>query len=97
MLRLILERLIQMSTTVSLLVGLHDTLVPHPVEEREEYAKNPKAYLEYRHGIETYVNKFQMVHWVGSEMNKAFSRATEESMARRLAKKPEIFQHLKPN
>lgn len=38
-----------------------------------------------------------MVHWVGSDMNKAFSKATEESMARRLAKKPEIFQHLKPN
>jgi cation diffusion facilitator CzcD-associated flavoprotein CzcO len=29
-------------------------------------------------------------------MNVSFSRATEESMARRLAKKPEIFEHLRP-
>ncbi|XXH00789.1 hypothetical protein Hte_007140 [Hypoxylon texense] len=69
---------------------------PHPIEEREAYIRNPKTYLEYRHQIENYVNKFQLVHWVGSDMNKAFSKATEESMARRLAKKPEIFEHLKP-
>ena len=37
-----------------------------------------------------------MIHWVGSDVNKAFSKATEESMARRLSRKPEIFQHLRP-
>ena len=29
-------------------------------------------------------------------MNRAFARATEESMRRRLAGKPEIFRHLRP-
>lgn len=29
-------------------------------------------------------------------MNKTFSAATEESMARRLARKPEILKHLRP-
>lgn len=37
-----------------------------------------------------------MIHWPGSNMNVAFSKATEESMARRLQKKPEIFEHLRP-
>lgn len=30
-------------------------------------------------------------------MNRTFSAATEESMARRLAKKPEIFKALRPD
>ena len=42
------------------------------------YMRDPKTYLDYRHQIESYVNKFQLVHWVGSDMNKAFSKATEE-------------------
>lgn len=46
--------------------------------------------------MENYVNGAQMTHWVGSDINKSFSKATEESMARRLAKKPEIFEHLRP-
>ena len=70
--------------------------VEHPLEEREDYVKHPDKYLRYRHQVENYVNNAQLIHWVGSDMNKSFSKATEESMARRLARKPEIFDHLKP-
>ncbi len=70
--------------------------VEHPPEEKERFAKNPEEYLRYRHQVEDYVNQAQLIHWVGSDMNKTFSAATEESMARRLARKPEIFQHLRP-
>lgn len=70
--------------------------VPHPAQEQEEFASNPEAQLKYRHQVENFVNKFQLVHWVGSEMNKSFSKATEDSMIRRLASKPEIFKALKP-
>ncbi|CAK7221647.1 hypothetical protein SEUCBS140593_004636 [Sporothrix eucalyptigena] len=69
----------------------------HPAEERAKFAANPQLYLQYRHTVENYVNKAQMIHWVGSDINKSFSKATEESMARRLAKKPEIFEHLRPS
>ncbi|VUC29945.1 unnamed protein product [Clonostachys rosea] len=68
----------------------------HPLEERQGYAKDPEKYKEYRHTIENYVNSFQLIHWPGSEMNVSFSKSTEESMARRLSKKPEIFEHLRP-
>jgi cation diffusion facilitator CzcD-associated flavoprotein CzcO len=70
--------------------------VDHPIEEREKFAQEPHTYLKYRHQVENYVNKAQLIHWVGSDMNKSFSKATEESMARRLARKPEIFEHLRP-
>ena len=73
----------------------HNT-VPHTVQEQEEFANNPVAQLKYRHQVENFVNKFQLVHWVGSEMNKTFSKATEDSMVRRLARKPEILEALKP-
>lgn len=42
------------------------------------------------------MNDFQLAHWPGSDFNRKFSKATEESMNRRLAKKPEILAHLKP-
>lgn len=71
-------------------------LVPHSLEEQELFANDPRAQLSYRHQVENFVNKFQLVHWVGSEMNKTFSKATEDSMIRRLSKKPEIFEALKP-
>ncbi|KAK3633145.1 hypothetical protein LTR56_015921 [Elasticomyces elasticus] len=69
----------------------------HFLDERERFTRDPDAYLQYRHQVEHFVNGQQAVHWVGSEMNKAFAIATEESMARRLARKPEIFQALRPN
>ncbi|KAH8883205.1 flavin-binding monooxygenase [Thozetella sp. PMI_491] len=68
----------------------------HSQEERDRFAQDPKSYIQYRHTVENYVNKAQLIHWVGSEMNRTFSKATEESMKRRLARKPEIFDHLKP-
>ncbi|KAF2803258.1 FAD/NAD(P)-binding domain-containing protein [Mytilinidion resinicola] len=68
----------------------------HPVEEREEFAKDPETYLRYRHQVEKYVNKSQGLHVLGTEMNRNFTKATEESMARRLASKPEILKHMKP-
>ncbi|CAI7653527.1 unnamed protein product [Penicillium glandicola] len=68
----------------------------HSQEERDKWAKDPNQYLQYRHQIENFVNKAQLIHWVGSDMNKSFSKATEESMRRRLAPKPKIFEHLKP-
>lgn len=71
--------------------------VEHPPEEREMFKKFPEKYIEYRHQVENYVNQAQLIHWVGSDMNKRFAKATEESMSRRLASRPEIFQHLKPN
>jgi cation diffusion facilitator CzcD-associated flavoprotein CzcO len=70
--------------------------VEHPAEERDRFAKNPDEYLKYRHQVEEFVNQAQLIHWVGSDMNKSFSTATEQSMARRLARKPEIFKHLRP-
>lgn len=60
------------------------------------FKKFPEKYVNYRHQVENYVNHAQLIHWVGSDMNKSFAKATEESMARRLASRPEIFQHLKP-
>ncbi|KAJ5116039.1 FAD-binding monooxygenase moxY [Penicillium angulare] len=70
---------------------------PHSLEEQHEFAHDPKSQLSYRHQVEDFVNKFQLVHWVGSDMHKSFSKATEDSMLRRLAKKPEIFESLKPD
>ena len=61
------------------------------------FKESPKQYLQYRHQIENFVNKAQLIHWVGSDMNRSFSKATEESMARRLARRPEIFQSLRPS
>ncbi|KAH9234571.1 hypothetical protein K456DRAFT_1835234 [Colletotrichum gloeosporioides 23] len=69
---------------------------PFPPEEQERFEKYPVEYLNYRHQVENFVNKFQLVHWVGSDMNKSFSKATEDSMLRRLATRPEIFDALKP-
>lgn len=71
--------------------------VDHPPEERERFTQDPASYLQYRHRVENFVNQAQLIHWVGSDMNKAFALATEESMARRLARKPEIFKHLRPS
>ncbi|KAK4938262.1 hypothetical protein LTR10_021241 [Elasticomyces elasticus] len=68
----------------------------HPLEERQRFAKEPGEYLRYRHQVENFVNQAQLIHWVGSDMNRTFSAATEESMARRLAHKPEIFKALRP-
>ncbi|KAL3295207.1 flavin-binding monooxygenase [Colletotrichum asianum] len=70
---------------------------PFPPEEQERFEKHPVAYLNYRHEVENFVNKFRLVHWVGSDMNKSFSKATEDSMLRRLATRPEIFDALKPS
>ncbi|KAJ0351567.1 hypothetical protein KNSL1_003198 [Colletotrichum chrysophilum] len=70
--------------------------VPFPPEEQERFEKYPVEYLNYRHQVENFVNKFQLVHWVGSDMNRSFSKATEDSMLRRLATRPEIFDALKP-
>jgi hypothetical protein len=70
--------------------------VPHPPEEREKHVKDPAAYLRYRHMVESYMNSFQLAHWPGSDLNVSFSKATEESMNRMLAKKPQILEHLKP-
>ncbi|KAK1856070.1 flavin-binding monooxygenase [Colletotrichum chrysophilum] len=69
---------------------------PFPPEEQERFEKYPVEYLNYRHQVENFVNKFQLVHWVGSDMNRSFSKATEDSMLRRLATRPEIFDALKP-
>ncbi|KAF4811490.1 FAD-binding monooxygenase moxY [Colletotrichum siamense] len=69
---------------------------PFPPEEQDRFEKYPVEYLNYRHQVENFVNKFQLVHWVGSDMNKSFSKATEDSMLRRLATRPEIFEALKP-
>ncbi|CAG9961945.1 unnamed protein product [Clonostachys byssicola] len=69
----------------------------HPPAEQQEFATNPQANLAYRHKVENFVNNFQLVHWVGSDMNKTFSKATEDSMLRRLAKKPEIFEAIRPS
>lgn len=71
-------------------------LVDHPPEEREHFANEPEKYVQYRHQIENFVNNAQLIHWVGSDMNRKFAAATEESMARRLARKPEIFKALRP-
>lgn len=76
--------------------GMLIFIVDHSPDERADFAQHPSRYLEYRHQIENYVNGAQLIHWVGSEMNKTFSAATKESMARRLAKKPEIFEALRP-
>jgi hypothetical protein len=73
------------------------SIVDHALEEREHFAKDPQSYLKYRNQVENYVNKVQLIHLVGSDMNKAFSNATEESMARRLTRKPEIFEHIRLN
>lgn len=43
------------------------------------------------------MNRAQLVHWKGSDLNVSFSKATEESMKRRLASKPEIWEHLRPD
>jgi cation diffusion facilitator CzcD-associated flavoprotein CzcO len=70
--------------------------VDHSPEERKRFSENPQEYLQYRHQVEDFVNSAQLIHWVGSDMNKTFAAATEESMARRLASKPEIFEALRP-
>lgn len=43
------------------------------------------------------MNRAQLVHWKGSVLNAEFSKATEESMIRRLSPKPEIWKHIKPD
>lgn len=72
-------------------------LVEHLEEERKEWKQHPETYLQYRHRIENFVNRAQLVHWKGSELNASFSKDTEESMQRRLAKKPEIYKSLRPD
>lgn len=71
--------------------------VEHPTTERKEWAQHPEAYLKYRHQIENFVNRAQLVHWKGSSLNISFSKQTEESMMRRLSPKPEIWEHLRPS
>jgi cation diffusion facilitator CzcD-associated flavoprotein CzcO len=70
--------------------------VDHSPEERAEFIQNPQKYLEFRHRIEAQINRAQLITWRGTPENKAFADATNKSMYDRLAKKPEIYESLKP-
>ncbi|KAK9426117.1 hypothetical protein SUNI508_12571 [Seiridium unicorne] len=69
----------------------------HSEEERREFREHPEKYHAFRHKIEAQLNRAQLVTFRGSDANKAFGEATDNSMRERLAKKPEIYKALRPD
>src|ERR1700761_5836671 len=53
--------------------------------------------MKYRHKIERSVNEASLITIFGTETQKNFQLINRETMAKKLAKKPEIMKALEPN
>jgi hypothetical protein len=67
-----------------------------PKEELEEW-KDLNKYLQYRHGIEATMNEASDVLYKDTPGALAFQKMCEDHMRAKLAKKPEIFEALRPS
>ncbi|KPM40130.1 putative sterigmatocystin biosynthesis monooxygenase stcW [Neonectria ditissima] len=67
-----------------------------PKEELEEW-KDPKKYLEYRCKIEGSLNEASDVLYKDTPNALGFQKMCEDHMRAKLAKKPEIFEALRPS
>lgn len=67
-----------------------------PQAELDEW-KDPAAYLRYRHEIEDSLHAASDVLYKGTDHALAFQKMCEDHMRSKLAKKPEIFEALKPD
>jgi len=70
---------------------------PVSPEQREEFATNPKKFLDFRKAIEADGNTIHGVTFKDSEMQKGAVEAFRAMMKERLAKKPEIVDALTPS
>lgn len=65
-------------------------------EEKEVWANDREAYLQYRRAIEYGINNRFGVLFSGSKQQADMRLKTEESMMQRLKSKPEIYNHILP-
>ncbi|KAF2154184.1 FAD/NAD(P)-binding domain-containing protein [Myriangium duriaei CBS 260.36] len=66
-------------------------------EQRKRFREDPEHFLDFRRKIETDGNAAHPVTIRGTDMQKGATAHFEESMKQRLAKKPEIFDMIKPS
>lgn len=74
----------------------HRVIATTPKEELEEW-KDPKKYLEYRRRIESSLHEASDVLYRDTPNALAFQKMCEDHMRAKLAKKPEIFDALRPS
>jgi len=66
-------------------------------EQRQKFRDDPEYFRDFRHKIEIDGNEIHAVTIRGTEMQANAKAAFEQGMKDRLKKKPEIFEHLKPD
>lgn len=69
----------------------------HTEGDKESWSKDPEAYLQFRSAAEDALNEPYEFIFNGSEMQKASEELFSQKMKERLAKKPEIYESLKPD
>ncbi|KAI5237941.1 FAD/NAD(P)-binding domain-containing protein [Aureobasidium subglaciale] len=65
--------------------------------QKEIFANDPEAFFNFRMKIEEGGNEIHDLTMMGTEMQKGAQAHFEENMKKRLAKKPELFDWLKPD
>ncbi len=63
----------------------------------QRFREEPGAYLEYRREIERVMNGVPLIVMKGTPEQKEFFRLNDESMKKKLEKKPEIYESLRPD
>lgn len=66
-------------------------------EEKEEWRRDPEAYIKYRKALECGMQGGYMVTQKGTTEHAAAWEAFEKDMKQRLSKKPEVAEHLIPS
>lgn len=66
-------------------------------EQKKKFRDDPEAFFKFRMEIEEGGNEIHALTMMGTEMQKGAQKDFEENMKKRLVKKPEIYDALKPS